>query len=355
MRIALDTSPLKSGHSIRGIGYYTHNLMFELKRVARRDNWLLDEVSSKTNKKKLDTYDLIHYPFFDLFFVSLPLIKPTNLVVTVHDIIPLLYPKHYPLGIKGKIGFQIQKFLLRKVDAVITDCKTSKEDIIKYLNYPRERIFPIYIGVKDKFREITNKKLLDKIRVKYKLPNRFVLYVGDVNYNKNLLMLAKACKKINTPLVIVGKQAIEKEVVRKHIENKSWVIFLKKYEGDPSIIRVGFVPSEDLVVIYNLASVYCQPSLYEGFGLSVLEAMASGCPVACSQTPALAEIYREAAFFFDPTDINDIAEKIHTILINTKFRKRLVYNGLKSAKRFSWKKCAEETFAVYNIVKNEHN
>src|SRR6266498_682552 len=110
MRIAFDISPLESGHKIRGIGFYTRNLVHELKKVIKKTGWSLSEVNLQTVKKQSTSYDLIHYPYFDLFFISLPFLKVTKLVVTIHDVIPLLLPEHYPPGIKGKIKFQIQKF-----------------------------------------------------------------------------------------------------------------------------------------------------------------------------------------------------------------------------------------------------
>ena len=257
MRIAFDMSPLESGHKIRGIGFYTRNLALELEKILKKTNWSFKKVSLNTGKKQ-SAYDLIHYPYFDLFFLSLPLFKPTKLVVTIHDVIPLLYPKYYPPGVKGRIRFQIQKFLLKRIDAVITDTKASKKNIVKYLGYPKEKIYPIYLGTDSKFKKIPNPKRYSLLRKKYNLPNKFVLYVGDVNYNKNLIKLAGACKLIDSTLVIVGKQAVVEEFDKKHPEMKMWTEFLHKYKSDPDIKRLGFVKDEELVGLYNCASVYCQ-------------------------------------------------------------------------------------------------
>lgn len=351
MRIAFDISPLESGHKIRGIGFYTRNLALELEKVLKKTGWSFSEVSSNTRKEQ-SVYDLIHYPYFDLFFISLPLLKSTKLVVTIHDIIPLLYPEYYPPGIKGKIRFQIQKVLLKKINAVITDTKASKRDIIKYLGYPEDKIYPIYLGTDKKFKKTSNPKGYNQLRKKYNLPHKFVLYVGDVNYNKNLLRLAKACKLINTTLVIVGKQAMVEEFDKKHPEMKMWTEFLLKYKSDSDIKRLGFVNDEELVSLYNCASVYCQPSLYEGFGLPVLEAMSCGCPVVCAETPALEEIAGDAALYANPHSSRDIASKLSNVLEDSKTRKTLINQGYKNLQRFSWKKCARETLDVYREVLN---
>lgn len=352
MRIAFDISPLESGHKVRGIGFYTRNLTLELKNIAKKTDWSLDEVNLQTREKQSTVYDLIHYPYFDLFFISLPFFKAAELVVTIHDVTPLLFPSDYPPGIKGKIKFEIQKFLLKKINAVITDTRTSKKDIAKYLGYPEDKIYPIYLGIDKQFVKIQNLKRCDQLRRKYNLPSKFVLYVGDVNPNKNLVRLAQACKIIGKTLVIVGKQAIVEDFNGKHAEMKMWVEFLSKYKSDPDVRRLGYIKGEELVGLYNSASVYCQPSLYEGFGLPVLEAMACGCPVVCAKTPALEEIAGDAALFANPYSSRDIASKLSDILERPKIKNTLVTKGYKNIQRFSWKKCALETLDVYKRVLN---
>jgi len=354
MKVAFDISPLKKGHRIRGVGNYTRNLVFWLEKLTRRsDKILIDFVDFSKKNVKLSSYDLIHYPYTDLFFVSLPLFKPAKVVTTIHDVTPLLFPRYYPLGLKGRLRFLIQRFLISKVNAVITDSFASKRDIVKYLGYPKNQIFPIYLGVESHFRKIKNREFLDKIRQKYKLPSKFVLYVGDVNYNKNLIRLADACKNINMNLVIVGKQAVMEEFDRKHPENQMWVNFLEKYDKDPQILRIGFLPAVDLVAVYNLASVYCQPSLYEGFGLPILEAMACGCPVVASKIPAFLEIAKSAVLFMNPLDREDISRKLLLALEDLSVRKRLIVGGFLNVKRFSWGKCAREILSLYTYVYNK--
>ena len=212
MKVGIDLSPLEKGHRVRGIGSYTRNLFAWLNKIGPKSGLTVEELNPQSK------YDLIHYPYFDLFFISLPWQPQTKIVVTIHDVIPLLFPNHYPPGIKGQIKFLIQKILLKQTKAVITDSQTSKNDIIKYLEYPAEKIFPIQLGIDSGFKQIKDLKFLASVQKKYHLPEKFVLYVGDINYNKNVPALVKACEKVAIPLVIVGKQATEKiltEIIRK--------------------------------------------------------------------------------------------------------------------------------------------
>ena len=270
--------------------------------------------------------------------------------MTIHDLIYLIYPSHYPAGIKGNLRYGIQKFLVKKMDAIITISETSKKDIVRFLGIPQERISVIYLAPREIFKPVEDKSLLGKIREKYNLPEKFVLYVGDVNYNKNILGLAEACHLAKLPLVIVGKQAASDDFDRTHPENKSLVELLRKYGDDKDVIRLGFVEDADLVGIYNLATLYCQPSFYEGFGLPVLEAFASGCPVVAAKSQSIVEIGEPACLFADPGDPDDIAKKISMVLEDSELREQLIETGNVLVKNYSWAKTARETAEVYKKV-----
>ncbi len=351
VKVAIDISPIKTGHKVRGVGMYTQRLVETLQRIGELENQRIRidpfDSSHEPSAMSHQRFDLIHYPYFDLFFLTLPLRKIAKTVVTVHDVTPLVFPEHYPPGIKGKIKFLIQKLSLQSVSAVITDSQNSKNDIFKYLNYPEDKIHVVYLAQGDGFKklEIDNWQLVT--RRKYSLPDTFVLYVGDVNWNKNVLGLVKACKKIKVPLVVVGKQAVQEDFDRWHIENQSLVQLIGLYGKDPEIKRLGFVPEEDLVKIYNLATVYCQPSFYEGFGLPVLEAMACGCPVVVAKTSSLPEICGQAAVMVNPNDSNDIAWGLKKVLSDVKIKEMLIEKGITQSKKFSWKRTALQTLKVY--------
>ena len=137
---------------------------------------------------------------------------------------------------------------------------------------------------------------------------------------------------------------------KQHPETAHFKDLINEIELNKNVLRLGFVSNEDLVVIYNLATVYCQPSFYEGFGLPVLEAMASGCPVVASKTQALVEVSGDMPIFFDPQDFNDMANKINLIFENKILRESLVKDGIRHSKNFSWSKVGEETIDIYKKV-----
>ena len=338
MKIAIDISPLQSGHKNRGVGFYTKNLV----------EVLGDKVEAVDFKKTdLSKYDIVHYPYFNPFVLSFPLFKKNKTVITIHDLIPLIYPNHYPPGFWGKIKFWLQKLALKNVEAIITDTETSKKDIVRFLGISAEKVFPIHLAPAKHFR-VVNSKQKAIMKKKYALPDRFVLYVGDVNFNKNIPNLVRASKISRFPLVIVGKQAAEienQDLSHPELFHLKKILLELKSEH---VIRLGFVSDEDLVVIYNLAAVYCQPSFYEGFGLPVLEAFACGTPVVAAKTQALVEIGEPACLFANPTKPKDLAEKLKLVIENKNLRNQLVETGKILVKNYSWEKTARETLRVYD-------
>jgi glycosyltransferase involved in cell wall biosynthesis len=350
MRVVIDTGPLNSGDKIRGVGFYTRELIKHL-ALLKIKGFTIDGIDPKT--QELSKYDLLHIPYFNPFFINLPLRKSVKNVITIHDTTPLIYPDHYPPGVKGKIKLELNKLLLKKVDHVITDTESSKKDIVRFLDIPQEKISVIYLAQREQFKKITNIKSLKIVKDKFKLPEKFALYIGDVNYNKNLITLVKTCKIAKIPLVIVGKQAISTDFDREHIENQPLIEFLKLCEGNSEIIRTGFVTDEEVVLLCNLASLYIQPSYYEGFGLPVLEALACGTPVIIAKTQSLVEISQGACLIADPFDPKDFAEKINLILTKSTIRRDLLIKGNALVKKYSWIKTAQATYEVYKDVLNQ--
>lgn len=345
MKIAIDLSPLYSGHQFRGIGFYTKRLVEGLRKIATEKNVELEFVKS-VEKLLFVNADIIHYPYFSPFFLSLPAKPLAPSVVTIHDLTPVMYMEHFLPGVKGKLRWLIQKKRLKKVQAVITDSQYWREEIPKLTGYPQERIYAIPLAAGEEFKQITNYELRIKIKKKYCLPENFVLYVGDVNWNKNVEGLVRAFKKVGQKdlnLVFVGK-AFEDANLK---ETQEILQLIKQLNLINQIKILGYVPTEDLVGIYNLATVYCQPSFCEGFGLPVLEAMACGCPVVAAKTSSLSEICSEAAVMVDPGDINDIAGGIKKAVDN---RESLAKRGLVQSKKFNWRKTAQQTTGVYEKI-----
>lgn len=336
VKVYFDDKPLKLGHAVRGIGYYTKNLLSELERSK--------EISLVNN---IEQADLVHYPYFDLFRHTLKVSsKPT--VVTIYDTIPLIYPQRYPCGIRGKLNFLKQKKALQKVSGVITISETSKKDIVRFLDIPENKIFPIYLAPAPHFRKLEGVEWKKEIAQKYSLPQKFVLYVGDVNYNKNIISLVEACKLAKIKLVIVGKQAALQNFDKNHIENRDLAMLIDRFGNDADILRLGYVEDSDLVKIYNLSAVYCQPSLYEGFGIPVLEAMGCGVPVVAVKTQALVEIAQGNCVYSLSPKPEDLAHAIKTVTNNVAVSKDLRAKGLGHVDLFSWEKTMKETIEIYH-------
>ena len=349
MKVAFDTSLLNSGSAFRGIGVHTRELTTALSKIDT-GNVHIDFVDF--SKVDISSYDLAHYQYFHPHFLTLPRVKKTRTVVTIHDLIRLIYPKEYPPGVRGNLRFLEQKRRLRKVDAVITISETSKKDIVRFLGFPAERIFVTYLAPQSKAVSKITEEDLKEIKNKYSLPDKFVLYVGDVNYNKNLLTLAGAIKKAKTKLVMVGKQAGSNEV-SNNIEGKPWREFLDKYGKDPDIIRLGYLEDKEFDGVYELAAVYCQPSLYEGFGLPLLEAMARDCPVVASRIQAHVEIAEGAALFVDPKDSSAMADALIFVINSKKKSSELIKKGRGLVKEFTWETTARDTLEVYKKALTE--
>lgn len=354
IKIGFDVSPLRSGHAVRGIGYYTKNLSEALKEITRKPEYKEVNVEFLNTQLTINNqqFDILHHPYFDLFFSTLSLRKKQKTIVTIHDVIPLVYPDKFPPGLRGKIKFLIQKFSLQSVNAVLTDSQHSASDIFRYLGYPREKIQVVYLAPGFSFKPL-GMSLREKtvLRQKYHLPDKFVLYVGDINYNKNVPGLLGAMSRLekSVSLVLVGK-AFEDNNLEEVKEIRE---LIGKLDLEGRVVILGWLPEDDLVAIYNLATVYCQPSFYEGFGLPVLEAMASGCPVIASCASSLPEISGEAALLVNPEDEEEMAAKIKDVFSDKKLHQELVRLGKENVRRFSWEKTALETLKVYEKVAKE--
>src|SRR5690606_743268 len=154
--------------------------------------------------KPPEDVDIIHYPYFDPFFLTLPLKKRVKTIVTVHDLTPLVFPDAFPAGIKGKLSWQVQKYSLKSASAIIADSEASKKDIIRLTGIDSNKIHVVYLAAGEEFERLQLSDTRNKeLRKKYKLPENFLLYVGDVTWNKNLPRLLDAIEEANVPLVMI--------------------------------------------------------------------------------------------------------------------------------------------------------
>lgn len=335
LHVHIDDAPLHSGHAVRGMGFYTKNLISSV------------DASKKVDLVTFQEAEIIHYPHFDLFSNTLKIPNNKKVVVTVPDVIPLIYPKIYQPGIKGKIALRQQKNALRKVNAVITISETSKKDIVRLLDVPAEKVFVTYLGPGNKLKDT---------KQKVNLKHEYVLYIGDINWNKNVNNLVKALNKNKMHGIIIGKQA--KDLLDNpdsydfdHPQLKHLKELYELLKNDNTVRVMGYLEEDVFRAVISQASIYCQPSFYEGFGLPLLEAMQVGLPIATAKTQALVEVAEDAAIYFDPHSVEDIADKLETLMNNKKLAKELINEGNKRIEGFSWDNTALSTIEVYEKVR----
>lgn len=351
MNIFFHTEPLTTDHNVRGIGSYTKSLIQSLRR--QQDISLIE---AGTSIPDVLVVDVIHYPFFDLFNRTLLVHDEIPTVVTVHDVIPLKFPRHFPPGIRGTINRWFQTRAVQRVAAVITDSECSKRDIMKLLGVPGYKVHVVALGVRTAFtKKRFDKKADDALRKRYEIDGRYVLYVGDVNWNKNIHGLLHAFSLLvsnrhsgasDVKLVLAGSTFQSTTVPEaRHIKSRihSWGI--KK-----QVIMPGFVPDADLATLYHGAHVYVQPSHYEGFGLPVIEAMASGVPVVSTNGGSLSELASGIAELVHPDPESLYEGMLSAIHYSPSHRKQVVQQGFEFAKQFTWKKTALDTREVYKKV-----
>lgn len=338
MKVAIDITPTLTAHASRGIGVYTKNLLEELQKV--------DEIKMIPfeDPRTPPEADLVHYPYFDLFFHTLPIWCKVPRLITIHDVIPLVFPEHFASGKKGKINLWLQKIALKNTQGIICDSETSKNDIASKLAYPLEKIHVVYLAPSKVFKKVSDRKILNSTKEKYKLPEEYILYVGDVNWNKNIPNLLKAVQLSNINLVLVGKAIIDNSLVQVKEINS----LISDLKIDKQIQKLGYVSDEDLANIYNLAEITIVPSYYEGFGLPVVESIACGTPVICANNSSLAEIGGDAAIYCNPNDPEDIADKINNFISsdkNTKEKRKTMLQ--KQSVKFNWKRTGKDVLKIY--------
>lgn len=345
MHVHIQTPPSFTAHTFRGIGTYA----IELHQALQRLN--CEHTFSIGDQKNIKA-DIIHYPFFDFFFATFPLIKKAPTVVTIHDTIPLLYKDEYPRGIKGNLKFIYQKFRLKSADAIITDSEVSKTDIASHLTIPPNKIHAIHLAPSAEYSKDFPAIRQDELLAKYELKkNAYVLYVGDINYNKNLPLLLKVFSQIKTDkqLVMVSKALSQKS--KEAADIRGIIATHNLIDRVKVLPRVPKLPQKDLLAIYKGASWYIQPSLYEGFGLPPLEAMAAGTPVISSKGGSLKEILSNTAIMFDPTKPASMKKAITFALrMSQEDRSRLIVESSLHVQKFSWANTAQQTLKVYESI-----
>ena len=367
MRIGLITAAMDERKA--GIGIYSYNLTKSLLKIDKKNEYVLihqrhtdDEIYRENEElvftcpriplrkticnnlilswkiKNLD-FDIVH----DLSQVSPFLFSSSSKkILTIHDLTPVLFPETHGL-IHAYMQKHVVPMTLKNIQIIIADSENTKRDIANYFKISDDKIKVVYIGIDEKFRPSANAR---NIREKYNIGDYFILYVGTLEPRKNIPTLIRAFyiaqkKGVNCKLIIAGGEGWKYQGIYKAVED---------LKLSNSIIFLGYVPDDDLPQLYSAADLFIYPSLYEGFGLPPLEAMACGCPVISSNTSSLPEVVGEAGLMVNPYDADEIANAIYKGLNDEKLREKMIEKGLERAKTFSWKKCAEKTLEVYESV-----
>lgn len=262
-------------------------------------------------------------------------------VTTVHDVIPFSFP-----GVSTTLDTLIYKrwlpFALRRMTGILTVSHASKADIIKYMHSPAEKIHVIHGGVDESYQPAEAADI-ERVREKYNLPTPYLLYVGSVEERKNLKRILEAyvtLKQNGLPqqMVIVGPQKWKYHEIMEAVNANNVA---------DTVHFTGYVEDEDLPIIYSGADVFVYPSLYEGFGLPPLEAMAAGVPVITSNVSSLPEVVGDAGMAIDPYDVGALADAMQQLLTDEGLRATFREKGLERAKSFSWQRSGDAHLDVY--------
>jgi glycosyltransferase involved in cell wall biosynthesis len=365
-RIAVNAIPLLG--RLTGVGRYLHELIHQFEKLAPHyeyryyygyfSNRVLTGGSRIHRLKDLltklpllraglrvfrVTVAKYHHEQFDLYFEPnfIPLdIKAKSIVATVHDFSFQCFPEAHPKDRVRYFAKNFRKNVLR-ANRVITDSAYTKTEAVEFLGIPAELITPIHLGVDHGAFKHFPREALDICRRELSLPDRFVLFVGTREPRKNLDRLLHAYAELpdslrrDLSLVLVGPQGWGKNELDE-----------KKLKTGVMIFQ--YLDVRKLAMTYNLASVFVYPSLYEGFGLPPLEAMACGCPVIASNVASIPEVCGGASYYVNPLDVQSIAEGLHRVLSDEQLRLSLIAKGMDRAQLFTWDETARKTLAVFN-------
>jgi glycosyltransferase involved in cell wall biosynthesis len=305
---------------------------------ANTDPVSLSGKNSFRSLVKASKVDLLHVPS-----PWAPTPSPVPLVSTMHDVTPFIYPRSLPFSVRLNYKRQLQA-TLKESRRVITVSQILFSALSVYASLDPSKVRVIHNGVSERFAPQTDEAVLHAARVRYSLPERFAFWAGDFRPEKNVLFLIQAWerlqKRLSDPpaLVLAGAQKIEYRSLRAEVEKRGL---------ESKILFPGFIGDEDLPAVYSAAELFVFPSLAEGFGLPPLEAMACGTPSVVSNSSSLPEVTGAAALHFDPTSLDGFEDCVVRVLTDPELQSTLRAAGLQQARRFSWKKAAEETLAVY--------
>lgn len=362
MKIGVDGNDANVEQQV-GVSVYSRKLLEYFHRIADKNTEFYiflrtNPLSSLPKENEFFHYKIIKAKLFwsqiflpihlyttskvDVFFSPAhysPRFCPAPTVVTIHDLAYYYYPNEF----LQKDLFKLKnwtKYSVINASKVIAVSKTTKKDILKFYGLPESKVTVVYNGYEKDFVENRLPPRFPLITYSLK-PQKYILYVGTLQPRKNIQTLMKAFKKFSDKnssytLVLVGKKGWLYDEIFKEVD---------ELELKDSVIFTGFLPDNEVIELYKHAYCFVLPSLYEGFGIPVLEAMSHGCPVLSSFSSSLPEVGGEAAIYFDPENIDGLVDDLES-LKDTTLRSNLIKKGTQRIKLFSWEKCTKETLDV---------
>lgn len=302
-----------------------------------------------------ERFNLIHFPHFNV-----PIFTPVKFVVSIHDLILTKYPtkrSSRQLYWLKNLGYRLVIWLaIWRAKKILTASQYSKNDLIGRFKIKSEKILVVNYGASNlkQGQDLRFVKKLDnrKTLLSYSIIGNFILYVGSAYPHKNLEMLLAVFfefykKYPDFRLMLVGCEDYFYRYLKQKAEKME--LWREKDQTSP-VIFAGYIPDAELEVLYQQACFYIFPSLYEGFGLPPLEAMAKGCPVLSSNRSCLPEILGKAALYFNPKDKNDMLIKMEKITSDKNLREALIKKGYEQSKKYNWRECARQTLDVYRSI-----
>jgi glycosyltransferase involved in cell wall biosynthesis len=292
----------------------------------------------------------------DLLFVPshvLPLIHPRRSVATVHDLGYHYYPEAHTLFQNVYLRWST-RFNARAATRILADSEATRRDLVRYYGVPEAKIAVVYPGRDEALAPVADPALLAAVRARYQIPGPYLLYVGTLHPRKNLGRLIDAfASNLQPPLPTPHSPISNLYLVLAG--QKGWLyddVFaqVQRLNLADRVLFTGYVPDTDLPALLSGALAFVFPSLYEGFGLPVLEAMACGTPVVCSNASSLPEVAGDAALLFDPGDVEGMAQALAQIVADEGLRRDLVERGFCQMLKFSWRRSAEQVLQIFEDV-----
>ncbi|MDD4606804.1 MAG: glycosyltransferase family 1 protein [Patescibacteria group bacterium] len=370
MFIGIDASRANKKHKT-GVEWYAYHLIQNLKKIDSHNQYFL-----YTNKKlKGELGDcpanfqevVLNWPprylwtqirlswamkFSkykpDVLFIpahTIPILHPKNSIVTIHDVGFARFPKLYNWKDKLYHNWTL-KFIKKHAKKIITVSQFSKQEIVKFYKIKPDKIQVIYNGFDaGNYQSVQDKNLIQLILEKYSITQPYFLNIARLEYKKNILGLIKSFEIFknkfesaqNFKLILVGNRGAGADQILQAIEKS-------KFKKD--ILTLGWLDRRDLNYLMNGCRAFIFPSLYEGFGIPVLEAMSCGVPVITSRAASLPEVVADAALCVDPENYNDLAQKMYQIDTDENLRQELIKKGFQQIKKFSWQECAQRVLDV---------